>query len=542
MPTSNFFNPKISTRRDFIKTGSILSIGYAISSYAGVEADSNKKNNYDYIIIGAGSSGCVIANKLTEDPSVKVLLLEAGARDTKPEIHQPGQWLSLKGTEVDWQYATQEEPFLNNRKIDWPRGKVLGGSSAINAMIYLRGHFSDYDRWAALGNKGWTHKEVFPYFTQLENYPYTNSNSYGKDGPLHISRKTCPEGPCTPFVQAAMELGYNGPNWDLNGLQQENGAGLCPLTVKDGKRQSAATAFLKPVVSRPNLVIITSAQVTRLLFSRKRVTGVEYLLDGKLSEVNTQREVIICTGAVDTPKLLMLSGIGPVDHLRSLRIKVKVDLPGVGQNLQDHVQSSISYRSKLAQVNNTDPEWSGLFVYTSKAPRHLAPDLQFLFHQWPGSNNTSSFMFIPIVAKPKSRGAISLQSTNPLQPPLIRANYLQNEEDLRTLIEGYKLTTELAGTLAFLRLRSDSGPELKSEQQMIERIRSTASTMFHPVGTCKMGIDEMSVVEPDLRVYGVDGLRIADASIMPEIVNTNTNATCIMIGAYGADKIRNTKS
>lgn len=530
-----------TTRRDFIKNTGVLSVGLAISPFATINNTKESKKEYEYIIIGAGSSGCVLANRLTENPSIKVLLLEAGGPDTKAEIHEPGKWGSLLGTEVDWNYSTQEEPFLNNRKITWPRGKVLGGSSSINAMIYVRGHHKSYDDWAGSDNSGWSYKDVLFYLKKIENNPNGDPAYHGTEGPLFISHKTCAEGNCTAFVDAAMEMGYKGPDWNFNGAQQENGAGLYQLNIQNGKRQSAATAFLNPILSRTNLTITTFAQVTRILFSGNRAIGVEYQQSEKLQKVYAQAEVIVSAGAIETPKILMLSGIGPADHLRSFKIKTVADLPGVGQNLQDHLTSRLIYESSLTHPTLNAPECAGLFVRTKYASSTTPPDLQYIFFNNANGSEKSSFLFLPVLATPKSRGRITLQSANPYQAPVIKANYLQQEADLKVLIEGFKLAEDMANTKSFKKQRSIEGRTFESEKQMVEHIRNTATTMFHPVGTCKMGKANMAVVKSDLTVHGIKGLRVVDASIMPTLVNANTNATCMMIGEYASDMIKKAK-
>lgn len=513
----------------------------------------DKQNRFDYVVIGAGSSGCVIANRLSEDQGIKVLLLEAGGPDTKPEIHQAASFTKLWGTEVDWNYQTEPEPILQDRQLPWPRGKVLGGSSSINALLYVRGNPRNYDHWAKLGNQGWRYDDVLPYFKKSENYDGGASRYHGAGGPLNVKQKVASESAPVEvaFVQAGVEYGFGGPIWDFNGEQQENGCGFHQVTVNpDGTRCSTATAFLKPIRNRSNLVIETAAHVTRLLIENGRVTGVEYVQDKQIKQVYIDNDVVLCAGAVDSPKLLMLSGIGPANTLRTHGIEVVVDLPGVGQNLQDHVLLGVAFRSKQPLLGgDTIVGEAGLFTYVLADPTTVGPDLQFHFfhdfHLGPrelvGDMDAPGFTFLPTLLKPESTGYITLRSNNPFESARIYANYLAHEADFKVLIAGIKLARELVKMPAFDSFRGEEvapGSSCTTDSDLREYITKYVTTVFHPVGTCKMGSDEQAVVDAHLRVHGIAGLRVADASIMPQIVSANTNAASIMIGEKAADMIR----
>ncbi|OUL36057.1 GMC family oxidoreductase N-terminal domain-containing protein [Nostoc sp. 106C] len=505
--------------------------------------------NYDYIVIGAGSAGCVVANRLTEDSETTVLLLEAGNPDTKPEIHIPSECLSLLGSEVDWAYFSEPEPYLNNRKIFCPRGKVLGGSSSINFMIYLRGNHHDYDRWESLGNPGWSYQNVLPYFKKSEHQQRGASEYHGADGELSVTDLIAPAVVSQRFVDAAVAMGYpNNP--DANAMQQP-GAGLYQLTIKDGKRHSTAAAFLLPILQRPNLTVITEALVTRLLFENTRTVGVEYLHEGTLHQVRVNSEVILSAGAFDSPKLLMLSGIGNAEHLQTLGIPVVVELPGVGQNLQDHPVVPVVHEAAkdLHTASSSSIAEANLFLHT-EGNVDVAPDLQFLFGPVllapPGyAHSGSGFTSLVCLTHPQNIGSVSLRSPNPQDPPLIRLNYLQSEADVQKLVAGIKLMRNLFGASAFDEFRGREvapGADKQSDEALVAYVREVCDTVYHPVGTCKMGIDSMAVVDPELRVYGVEGLRVVDASIMPTITTGNTNAPTIMIAEKTADLIKAERS
>jgi choline dehydrogenase len=510
--------------------------------------------NYDYIIIGAGSAGCVLANRLTADSDTTVLLLEAGNPDTKPEIHSPSATLSLLGSEVDWGYFSEPEPYLNNRKIYCPRGKVLGGSSAINFMLYSRGNAHDYDRWQALGNPGWSYQDMLPYFKKSEHQQRGANAYHGVNGELSVTDLPAPAVMSQRFVETAVAMGYDD-NPDFNGSQQE-GAGFYQFTIKDGKRHSTAAAFLLPILNRPNLTTTTGALVTRLLFEGTRTVGVEYLHEGMLhqakvdshSERLRQREVILSAGAFDSPKLLMLSGIGDAAHLQALGIPIVADLPGVGQNLQDHILVPITYQSTAAvhpASSSSGIGEAGLFLH-SKYNLDVTPDLQCFAGPilWapPGSNRSGpGFFGVASLTHPHNIGSVSLRSSDLQAPPIIRLNYLSSETDVQTLVVGIKRLRQIFETDAFDEFQGEElapGIDMQSDEAISSYIRSACETMYHPVGTCKMGTDSMAVVDPELRVHGIEGLRVVDASIMPTIVTGNTNAPTIAIAEKAADLIK----
>jgi choline dehydrogenase len=519
---------------------------------------------YDYIIIGAGSAGCVLANRLTDDGQANVLLLEAGGPDKKQEIQIPVAFGKLFKSEVDWAYETEPQTRLNGRQLYWPRGKVLGGTSSMNAMIYQRGHPHNYDEWAALGNEEWGYGDVLPYFKKAENQERGADEYHGVGGPLNVADLRDPNPLTAAFVQAATQVGYS-PNDDFNGASQE-GMGHYQVTQKRGRRHSTAVAYLKPALNRPNLQAETLAQATRLLFEGQRCTGVTYLQNGREHQAAASREVILCGGAVNSPQLLLLSGIGPAAHLQALDIPVVIDLPGVGQNLQDHLLAGVTYAC-LQPVTLATAESLGNLVkflllgkgkltsnvgeaggFVKLHPDLPTPNLQFHFapvyyiehgaHMPEGHG----FSIGPTLIQPKSSGYLQLRSADPLAYPLIQPNYLADETDLEVMVEGIKIARKIAQAPAFDPYRGDEytpGAAVQSDDEIRGFLRHTLETIYHPVGTCKMGVDETAVVNPQLQVHGVQGLRVADASIMPTIINANTNAPTIMIAEKAADLIRN---
>ena len=535
---------------------------------------------FDYIIIGAGSAGCVIANRLSADPTNSVLLLEAGGPDTKMEIQIPAAYTKLHGSSVDWGFWTEPQLALNGRRMYQPRGKTLGGCSSTNAMAYVRGNRFDYDEWAALGNAGWGYDDVLPYFIRSEHneqYDQLDSRYHGNSGPLNVTYATRFQTPLAgAFVDSCIETGIPA-NTDYNGAEQ-GGAGLFQFTIKDGRRHSAATAFLKPALNRPNLNVITRAHTTQILLQQDRAVGVEFITGkNQTQQATARKEVIVSAGAFQSPQLLMLSGVGPVDALRSAGVAVKKELPGVGQNLQDHLfsgvsslcsQRGVSANSHISPLNQlkalatffisgkgpmtsspleavaflkTEYATSGIDMQLHFAPVHFGSDGKADFYDLATYPTTDGFTILPTLLKPKSRGYVGLRSGNPLDAPVIQPNYLAEETDRRVLLSGLRKTIEVMQTDAFRRYSQGiSIPTARdSDDDLWQHVLSILETVYHPVGTCKMGpaSDEMAVVDANLRVRGIENLRVVDASIMPTIVSGNTNAPVIMIAEKAADLI-----
>ena len=501
---------------------------------------------YDYIIIGSGASGSVAAYYLSAKTDAKILVLEAGCLDTDPNIHNIGGFVSLWGSEQDWKLQTEVQPGLINRQIIINQGKVVGGGSSVNALMYVRGNPKNFDAWSKAGATGWSYRELLPYFKSIEDFEEGESDYHGSKGPLRI--RVCPEIAMRSeaFLQAATEIGYDGPHWDYNGERQENGAGYLQFHIDDqGNRVSGATAFLKPALSNPQVSLKTESEVMKLLINDKTVIGVEYIQNGQIKQVYVTKEVILSAGALQSPKILMLSGIGPADHLQSLGISVVSDLPGVGQNLQDHLQLPIVFRTK---ENNTQPlllTGNVLFVNTRIEHPDAAPDLQLNFTPALPSQLAPVLdfggpvcIFLAILVQPKSMGSVKLRSIDPHDSAIIDPNYLQDEADIKTLTQSIQLARDIANTKAFADMNiGEVVPGTQNPAEIEGFIRSQVSTLWHPAGTCKIGQDTDSVVDPQLRVYGVNGLRVADASVMPTVTSGNTVAASFVIGAKVADLI-----
>ncbi|MEM8599257.1 MAG: choline dehydrogenase [Bacteroidota bacterium] len=523
---------------------------------------------YDFILVGAGSAGCVLAARLTEDPHVRVLLLEAGGPDTAAAIHIPAAFSKLFKTEHDWDYSTEPQAHAAERAWYWPRGKVLGGSSSINAMIYIRGHRDDYDRWAASGAEGWDFASVLPYFKKAEDQARGADAYHGAGGPLRVEDQQAHNVLTEAFVTACVQAGIPA-NDDFNGPEQE-GAGFYQTTTKAGRRWSAADAYLKPAMRRANLTVHTGAQVSQVLIDNGRATGVEYIMDGHLHRVQADREVILAGGAINSPQLLLLSGVGDADALLALGIPALHDLPGVGRHLQDHPVAGVRYHCKrpvsmmkaespanVARylVNRTgmlasNVAEAGAFIRTRATEDQ--PDIQYHFGPVDFADHgltppsAHKFSIGPTLVRPHSRGRLTLRSDDPFAKPAIDPNYFADPRDLASLVEGVRVARTIAAQKAFDRFRgseTDPGASMTSDEDLRRYVRETAETLYHPTSTCRIGPASAAergdaVVDAECRVHGVDGLRVVDASVMPDVPGGNTHAPTVMIAERVADLIR----
>lgn len=518
---------------------------------------------YDVVIVGAGSAGCVLANRLTEDPAVRVLLLEAGGPDRALALRIPAAFSKLFGTRFDWGYRTVAQTGLNDRELYWPRGKTLGGSSSINAQMWLRGHPADYDHWAMLGNAGWSYEELLGAFTRAEDAERSAPPHTGTGGPMVVSEQRDVNPATHRFVEACQQAGIRrNPNVNAGEL---DGVDYTQVTQRRGRKWSTADAYLRPVRNRSNLRIETGAHATRLLCDGTRATGVAYHRQGEDRVARAEREVILSAGTVSSPQLLMLSGIGPADELRAHEIGVVHDAPGVGDNLFDHLLAGV--------VMST---WRTDTLHSAGSPRHLArylatrrgpltsnfaeaigfchsspsvalPDLEVIFAPGPyldhgrGSSPGHGYSFGVVLLQPKSSGRITLRTADPFDTPRIDPNYLSEPDDLQALVAGVRTVLKIVRQPAFAGwlgppIRPERLPESGEEIEM--GIRRWATTLYHPVGTCRMGTDDRAVVDPQLRVRGVTGLRVVDASVMPSLVRGHTNAVTIMIAERAAELMR----
>jgi choline dehydrogenase len=531
-------------------------------------------DTYDYIIVGAGSAGCALAYRLSREASRKVLLLEAGGKDSLPLIHIPlGFAFMMKNPRVNWCYETEAEPNLHHRRISWPRGKVLGGTSCLNGMVYIRGQREDYDHWSAQGNAGWSYDEVLPYFKRSEHKAEGGNTWHGYGGPLWVEEVPDAEklDLADIFIQAGVQTGLPY-NEDFNGASQE-GAGYYQVNIRKGRRQSTARTFLKQCEDRPNLTIATAALGQKILFENDTAVGVEYQhTEGKTTSIKRARanaEVILCSGVINSPQLLELSGVGDEAHLQSLGVELVHHLPGVGENLQDHltinvqqgVQGIITFFQEtrpLGMLKNLfkylfkrngllahPASQAGVFfrtgdnVSTPDAQVHFAPaaseeDSKGNLKTKPGTTATVCHL------RPESRGSVHIRSSDPAEHPSIRANYLATENDQKAIVAAVRGVRDILAAPALDKYRVSEfkpGPQAQSDEQILDYVRAEAESVYHPVGTCKMGNDELSVVDERLQVRGLKGLRVADASIMPSIISGNTNAAAVMIAEKCADML-----
>lgn len=504
---------------------------------------------YDFVIVGAGSAGCVLANRLSEDPNVRVLVLEAGnsqiPADIENRIQTPAAWPTLLGSEVDWGYRSVPQTALSGREIYEPRGKLPGGTSNLYVLMHIRGHASDYDGWEALGCAGWNYQSVLPYFQKLEDQEDDTGPWIGKGGPIALLNAGLhnPNPTSAAFIAACQELGYPVTD-DFNGPHME-GTGWHHVNIRDGKRCSAREGYWFPALTRPNVTLSANAQATRLLFEGRRCVGVEYSQNGALQTARAEQEVLVCAGALESPKLLLLSGIGNPDHLRQFNIPVVAALPGVGENFHNHVLTGL-IQTTARPVPPGHLNLSEAALFYKSDPAQSGPDIQIAFVHVPfdiiiGQQNPNSVSILPGVVRPTSRGWVRLTSGNPLDKPLVNPNYLSTEDDTQRLVDAVKRSRDIFATRAFSEWVTGEvlpGPGVSTDAQLREFVRQRADSYHHQVGSCKMGTDEMAVVDPNLNVRGLERLRVVDASVMPVVPSGNCHAGILMVAEKCADLIK----